>query len=57
VVRAERRELVVLQDPGRHRRPVVGERHGGDGRAERGQVVAPGPAAELQPTVLVLLPR
>lgn len=54
---AERWELEVLPDELWHRRPVVGERDLGLGRAERRQVVTPEPAAELQVTVAVLRPR
>src|SRR5580704_13716146 len=55
---AERREVdAALADELRHRRPVVAERDLGLGRAERRQVVTPDPAAELQVTVVLLLPR
>ena len=54
---AERREMEVLPDILRHRRPVVGERDLGLGRTERRQVVTPEPAAETQVTVAVLRPR
>src|SRR5215472_11928764 len=57
MLRAERREVEVLPDELRHRRPVVGERDLSLGRTERYQVVTPGPAAELQVTVALLLPR
>src|SRR6185437_16459183 len=52
MLRAEWRELEILPDVLRHRRPVVGERDLSLGRAERRQVVTPEPAAELQVTVL-----
>src|SRR5207253_6246121 len=58
MLRAERRELEVLPDGLRHRRPVVGERDLSLGRTERRKVVTPEPAAELQLTVaLGVVPR
>src|SRR6185437_3706799 len=57
MLRAERRELEVLPDELRHRRPVVGECDLSLGRTERHQVVTPDPATELQMTVALLLPR
>src|SRR6185312_950695 len=58
MLRAERRELEVLPDGLRHRRPVVGERDLSLGRTERRKVVTPEPAAELQVTVpLGVVPR
>src|ERR1039458_7670649 len=51
VVWGERRELDVLAEELRHRRPVVGKPYLGLGLADRGEVVAPGPAAELQGAV------
>ena len=45
--RAEWRELEVLPDGLRHRRPVVGERDLSLGRTQRRKVVTPEPAAEL----------
>jgi hypothetical protein len=47
MVWGERRELNVLAGHRPDRRPVIGECHLGLVRAERGQVVAPDPAAEL----------
>src|SRR5580693_607600 len=58
VLRAERREPdAAVADELRHRRPVVAERDLSLGRTERRQVVTPDPAAELQATVALLLPR
>jgi hypothetical protein len=53
---AERRELDVLPDELRHRRPVVGEPDLSLGRTERRKVVTPDPAATLQLTVAFVLP-
>ncbi len=46
-----KRKLDVLTEELRHRRPVVGKPYLGLGLADRGEVVAAGPAAELQVAV------
>src|SRR5207245_2644392 len=57
MLRRERREPDVLPDGVRDRRPVIGERDGGVRRSSWREVVAPGPAAEVQGAVAGVVAR